>query len=42
MSEEAPKTYTSQEIAEHNNEESLWLLIENGVYDVSKFADEVN
>lgn len=42
MPEGAVKTYTLKEIGEHNSKESLWLLINNGVYDVSKFLEEVS
>ncbi|KFM82141.1 Cytochrome b5, partial [Stegodyphus mimosarum] len=40
MSEEGIKTYSLEEIAEHSNKDSLWLLIENGVYNVTKFLEE--
>ncbi|XP_054720027.1 cytochrome b5-like [Uloborus diversus] len=40
MPSEEIKTYTLKEIAEHSSPDSLWLLIDNGVYDVSKFMDE--
>lgn len=40
MTETEIKTYTMKEIEEHTSIESLWLLIDNGVYDVSKFLDE--
>ena len=42
MPEGAVKAYSLKEIGEHNSKESLWLLIDNGVYDVSKFLDEVS
>lgn len=42
MPEGAVKMYTLKEIGEHNSKESLWLLINNGVYDVSKFLEEVS
>lgn len=35
------KTYTLEEIAEHKNKKSVWLLIHGNVYDVTKFLEEV-
>ena len=32
--------YTLEEIAKHNTEESLWLIINGKVYDVTKFLEE--
>ncbi|XP_055933278.1 cytochrome b5-like isoform X2 [Argiope bruennichi] len=40
MPEENVKTYTYEEIAEHSTSESAWIVIENGVYDVTKFLEE--
>ncbi|KAG8179044.1 hypothetical protein JTE90_016052 [Oedothorax gibbosus] len=40
MSDEKPKTYTLKEISEHSSNDSVWVLINNGVYDVSKFLEE--
>jgi cytochrome b involved in lipid metabolism len=34
------KTYTLAEVAEHNKNESCWIIIHDKVYDVSKFLDE--
>ncbi|AET40174.1 Cyb5p Ecym_5420 [Eremothecium cymbalariae DBVPG len=34
------KSFTYQEIADHNSEQDLWLIINGKVYDCSKFADE--
>ncbi|XP_033104294.1 cytochrome b5-like isoform X2 [Anneissia japonica] len=34
------KTYTLEEVKEHNNGNSLWLVIHDKVYDVTKFIDE--
>ncbi|GFT66767.1 cytochrome b5 [Nephila pilipes] len=40
MPEENIKIYTLKEIAEHSNSDSAWVLINEGVYDVTKFLDE--
>ena len=32
-----PKTFTLSEVAEHNSAESLWVAINNHVYDVTAF-----
>ncbi|CAL1283735.1 unnamed protein product [Larinioides sclopetarius] len=40
MPEENVKTYTFEEIAEHSTSESAWIVIENNVYDVTKFLEE--
>ena len=32
-----PKTFTRAEVAEHNNAESLWVVINNQVHDVTPF-----
>ena len=37
---ESPKTFTRAEVAKHNNNLSLWLIIHNKVYDVTKFMEE--
>ncbi|MCP9263030.1 Cytochrome b5 [Dirofilaria immitis] len=34
------KEYTVAEVAEHNNVSSTWLIIDNNVYDVTKFLEE--
>lgn len=36
----ASKTYTTSEIASHNNESDCWLLISSQVYDVTSFLGE--
>lgn len=33
------KLYTYQQISEHNSEKDLWLIIDNKVYDCSRFVD---
>lgn len=35
------RAYTLEEVARHNTAESLWLVIEDKVYDVTEFVDEV-
>ena len=35
------KTYTLAEVAEQNSSESLWLVMDKKVYDVTKFLEEV-
>ncbi len=37
---ELPK-YTWEEISKHKDRDSLWLVFENKVYDVTGFIDEV-
>jgi len=32
--------YTEEEVAKHHTEESLWLVIDKKVYDVTKFINE--
>ena len=41
--EEAPSlpVYTWDDISRHNTEESLWVVIEGQVYDVTQFQEEV-
>lgn len=33
--------YTTAQIKEHNSKSSVWVLIENDVYDVTPFLNEV-
>lgn len=35
------KTYSLDQISEHNNKNSVWILIHGNVYDVTKFLEEV-
>ncbi len=39
--EDSLAVYTWEEIEKHNNSESLWMVIHNKVYDVTKFMEEV-
>ncbi|CAG9534351.1 unnamed protein product [Cercopithifilaria johnstoni] len=32
--------YTTEEVAAHNNVSSTWIIIDNNVYDVTKFLEE--
>jgi len=32
--------YTLEEVAKHNQKNSVWILIHHNIYDVSKFLDE--
>ncbi|GIX97701.1 cytochrome b5 [Caerostris darwini] len=34
------KTYTLEEISEHQDKKSVWILIHGKVYDVTKFLEE--
>lgn len=34
--------YTQQEVASHNTADSLWLIIEGKVYDVTEFLENVS
>ncbi|XP_054167722.1 cytochrome b5-like [Oppia nitens] len=42
MSESMVKLFTLNELVKHNNKksESVWLLIDNSVYDVTKYLEE--
>ncbi|KHN73188.1 Cytochrome b5 [Toxocara canis] len=40
MAEGDMKIFTYDEIAKHNNAASTWIIIDDKVYDVSKFLDE--
>lgn len=35
------KKYTHAQVKEHNNENDVWLIINDKVYDVTKFLKEV-
>ena len=41
MDEAETKKYTLEEVKKHNQAGSSWLVIDNKVYDVTKFLDEV-
>ncbi|KXH32126.1 cytochrome b5-like Heme/Steroid binding domain-containing protein [Colletotrichum nymphaeae SA-01] len=32
------KTFTTQEVAQHKTEKDMWLIVENGVYDITGTA----
>ncbi|EIW69133.1 cytochrome b5 [Tremella mesenterica] len=36
----AIKTYTMEQLKEHGSKESLWMLLHDKVYDVTRFMDE--
>lgn len=40
--EEVKTTYSLADVGCHNTREDIWIAIENKVYDVTKFIDEVN
>jgi cytochrome b involved in lipid metabolism len=33
------KTFTAQEVKKHSSEGDLWIIIDNAVYDMSRFID---
>ena len=39
--EETLRTYTWDEIKEHQSSESLWIVVHDKVYDVTEFMEEV-
>lgn len=39
--EEEKKIYSLQDVQKHDSNKSLWLVIHNRVYDITKFLDEV-
>ncbi|VEU23237.1 DEKNAAC104350 [Brettanomyces naardenensis] len=36
----SPKVYQAAEVLKHNKKDDLWMIINNKVYDVTKFVDE--
>lgn len=40
-SDVSEKTYTLDEVKNHKNVESMWIVIADTVYDVTGFLDEV-
>ncbi|KAK8026372.1 cytochrome c1 heme lyase, partial [Apiospora marii] len=35
-----PKSYTAQEVTEHNSETNLWIIVGSDVYDVTEFQHQ--
>ena len=40
-SEQPVRKYTWEEIQKHNTNTSLWIVVHNKVYDVTRFMEEV-
>jgi len=41
MAEEKPlKLFTRAQVAEHNSSKSAWIILDNKIYDITKFLDE--
>lgn len=36
------KKYTRAEVKQHNNSGSAWIILDDKVYDITKFLDEVS
>jgi len=34
------KTFAKEEVASHNKSDSLWIIVDGDVYDLTKFQDE--
>ncbi|ORX59636.1 cytochrome b5-like Heme/Steroid binding domain-containing protein [Hesseltinella vesiculosa] len=34
------KTYTAEEVAQHNSASDCWIIVEGKVFDVTKFLDD--
>lgn len=34
------KVFTAQEVSQHNKEDDCWLVIDNKVYDVTKYLND--
>lgn len=34
------KEFQADEVAKHNSKDSLWLIVDGGVYDVTEFQEE--
>jgi cytochrome b involved in lipid metabolism len=34
------KTFSAADVASHNKSDSLWIIVDDDVYDISKFQDE--
>ncbi len=37
MNPESTKTYTTEQVAQHSVKDDCWLILDNGVYDVTAF-----
>lgn len=33
-------TYSTTDVASHNKADNLWIIVDQGVYDLTKFQDE--
>ena len=34
------KTFSQSDVASHNKPDSLWIIVDEDIYDLSKFQDE--
>ncbi|EQL37893.1 acyl-CoA dehydrogenase [Blastomyces gilchristii SLH14081] len=40
MSETALKSFSKMEVSSHNKDGDMWVIIDQDIYDISKFQDE--